>query len=237
MAFQFNFGSLPLPIKKNKNTPTNSPKNSSTKNTPKNSPKRDISRQNSPRQNSPRQNSPRQNTSSPENISNQLIGTYRNSSFYIKIDDNTIEIWGEKCQYDLLSPFTLLVHHKFGSSYIIQKKPDRLIDIQFKALSGHSTNYIEYDRDGLDMDDIGMPNLFSNIMFGDDNDDDFIFFSKNGMLIRTDFREKIERLNPMACTVSNRIFYFFNKNTNFLHEIMYEDKDVNENIYGIKMNK
>ena len=206
MAFKFDFGSLPLPIKKIKNTPTNSPKNGS-------------------RQSSPRQSSP-----------NQLIGVYRNASFSIKIDDNIIEIWGEKYPYDLLSSFTLLVHHKFGSSYIIQKKPDRLIDIQFKALPGHSTNYIEYDRDGLDMDDIGITNLFNNIMFGDD--DNFIFFSKNGMLIRQDFREKIERLNPLACSVNNRFFYFFNKNTNFLHEIVYEDKaDRNaliENIYYTK---
>ena len=160
MAFQFDFGSLPLPIKKIKNTPTSSPKNGSRQNSPRqNTPRqtRQTSRQNSPRQNTPRQSSPRQS-----NQPNQLIGVYRNTSFSIKIDDNTIDIWGEKYPYDLISPFTLLVHHKFGSSYIIQKKPDRLIDIQFKALPGHSTNYIEYDRDGLDMDDIGITNLFNN---------------------------------------------------------------------------
>ena len=154
---------------------------------------------------------------------NFFYDSFYHDPFKIKIDKVDVMIWSEIYKYDTISPYTIRVEHRFGTSFLCITE-NGLFDIQYITLPNHQINLLEYKRDEeikFDEESQFMNREYDGIFFRNDT------ITKNGNF------EKITLYNPYSCYVminSKKFIYIINKITNDLHEIEWCDEPI-EKIY------
>ena len=124
-------------------------------------------------------------------------------------------------KYETISPYTIKVKHKYGTSFLCTT-PTGLFDVQYISLDGHKVDLLEYKRESKVDYDRTSPFL--------DSFYDIISF-KDGIITKNSYSKKIEYYNPYSCYVimNSKKFIYIIDNNNHLHEIDFDNSS--EKIY------
>lgn len=146
---------------------------------------------------------------------NYFYGTYSHNSFKIKIEKSGVTMWSQKYKYETISPYTIKVKHKYGTSFLCTT-PTGLFDVQYISLDGHKVDLLEYKRESKVDYDRTSPFL--------DSFYDIISF-KDGIITKNGYSKKIEYYNPYSCYVimNSKKFIYIIDNNNHLHEIDFDN--------------